>query len=64
MSDEENIAIVESVLRREYVRGPREENGEEGATMQIVLDGRFSADELTALAWCFQNNKLPEGMRE
>jgi hypothetical protein len=47
---EEAKVIAEKAADREYVHGPRDGSGE----AQYVVDGRFSAAELEALAVCLR----------
>lgn len=49
MTLEEAKAIAEKAADREYVNGPSA-----GAESEYVVDGRFTADELEALAICLR----------
>ena len=44
--------LVRQAMERSYA-------GFEWERPQVTLDGRFTADELEAMAWCMRNDKWP-----
>ena len=64
MGEQKSQELIRQAMEREYVRDPSDPEDTTAPEFLPVqgrpyLDGRFTADELEAMAWCMRNDKWP-----